>query len=213
MLAEAKDPVAKRLLSKFVLEGRLNGGELSESAMKIYTQSMRKTEEERTQFQSKVTKARQLFSQPIIEPSVARDFPSELLRATAVDRSAPSRGPWKVSLEPHIMQPFLQHCPDPELRQNVWWASRTMCSPGQNKEVTTSLNLEEIRFQRREQAKLLGYATYADLSMETKMAGSVDAVRRMIDVLLEKGERTSKPFQENYEDLHKKKDSNTWFNK
>ena len=174
---------------------------------------MRKTEEERTQFQSKVTKARQLFSQPIIEPSVARDFPSELLRATAVDRSAPSRGPWKVSLEPHIMQPFLQHCPDPELRQNVWWASRTMCSPGQNKEVTTSLNLEEIRFQRREQAKLLGYATYADLSMETKMAGSVDAVRRMIDVLLEKGERTSKPFQENYEDLHKKKDSNTWFNK
>ena len=101
--------------------------------------------------------------------------------------NSPSQGPWKVTLEPHILTPFMEHCPDPLLRWNVWRAFRSRGSPGQNKELSTSFNLEEIRFQRRDQAKLLGYGSFADISMETKMAGSVQNVNKMIEDLMEKG--------------------------
>ena len=100
---------------------------------------------------------------------------------------APSRGPWNISLAPHIYSSFMQHCPDSLLRWNVWKAYRSRGSPGQNKDLTTSLHLEEIRFARRDQVKLLGYASFADMSMETKMAGSVKTVKNMINSLAELG--------------------------
>lgn len=42
-------------------------------------------------------------------------------------------------------------------------------------------------FCRDDEAKLLGYPTYAHLSMETKMAGSLQSVENMLDFLLKKG--------------------------
>lgn len=81
----------------------------------------------------------------------------------------------------------MEHCSDPMLRWNVWRAHRARGSSSGDSSLTTSLHLEEVRFQRRDQVKLLGYASFADMSMETKMAGSVDNVKKMIDLLLEKG--------------------------
>lgn len=81
----------------------------------------------------------------------------------------------------------MQYCPDSLLRWNVWKAYRSRGSPGQDKDLTTSLHLEEIRFARRDQVKLLGYSSFADMSMETKMAGSVKTVKKMIDSLAEMG--------------------------
>lgn len=81
----------------------------------------------------------------------------------------------------------MEHCPDPLLRWNVWRAHRTRGSGAGDKVLTTGLHLEEVRYQRRDQVKLLGYPSYAAMSMETKMAGSVDNVNKMIELLLEKG--------------------------
>jgi len=40
---------------------------------------------------------------------------------------------------------------------------RSRGSNAQDKLVATSLHLEEVRFQRRDQVKYLGYSTYADM--------------------------------------------------
>lgn len=49
---------------------------------------------------------------------------------------------------------------------------------------------------RSEQAKLLGYENFAQMSMETKMAGSVENVMSMITSLLAKGESFCSVFHE-----------------
>ena len=41
---------------------------------------------------------------------------------------------------------------------------------------------------RQDQAELLGYPNFAEMSMETKMAGSVDNVMSMITTLMSRGE-------------------------
>ncbi|XP_046648251.1 probable cytosolic oligopeptidase A [Daphnia pulicaria] len=175
-----------RLLNKYILEGRLNGSELNESGMKNYIEMSRKLEYHKANFQQKVEKATNRFSHVITDPATVRDFPSELLRATALDSLAPSRGPWKITLQPHIYSSFMEHCPDPLLRWNVWQAHRARGSSSGDTSLTTSLDLEEIRYQRRDQVKLLGYPSFAAMSMETKMAGSVGNVTKMIELLLEK---------------------------
>ncbi|KAI9557823.1 hypothetical protein GHT06_014572 [Daphnia sinensis] len=180
------DQTQKRLLNKYILEGRLNGSELNESGLKHYIEASRKLEEHKSKFQQKVEKATSRFSHVLTDPNAVRDFPSELLRATALDSSAPSRGPWKITLQPHIYSTFMEYCSDPLLRWNVWQANRARGSSSGDRSLTTSLDLEEIRFQRRDQVKLLGYPSFAAMSMETKMAGSVGNVNKMIELLLEK---------------------------
>ena len=76
----------KRLLTKFVLEGRLNGSELNEMGVKNYIATSRKLEEQKSNFRMKVDKATNSFAHIIQNPNEVRDFPSELLRATALDR-------------------------------------------------------------------------------------------------------------------------------
>jgi len=76
----------KRLLTKFVLEGRLNGSELNEVGMKNYIATSRKLEEQKSNFQMKVEKATNSFIHLIENPDEVKDFPSELLRATALNR-------------------------------------------------------------------------------------------------------------------------------
>ncbi|CAG5097993.1 Similar to CYOP: Probable cytosolic oligopeptidase A (Arabidopsis thaliana) [Cotesia congregata] len=49
----------------------------------------------------------------------------------------------------------------------------------------TSSTLEDIRDHKMEQAKLLGYKSFSHMSMETKMAGSLENIYRVMDNLLE----------------------------
>ena len=188
LLAQDKslDGTQKRLVEKFVLEGRFNGSELNDNNMKVYLETCRKLEEHKGLFRQKVETATSRFSHTIHDPEAVKAFPSDLLRSTAVDPSAPSRGPWKITLQPHVYKSFMEHCPDALLRWNVWRAHRARGSNAGDSQLSTSLHLEEVRYHRRDQVKVLGYATYADMSMATKMAGSVQNVRKMLDLLLDK---------------------------
>lgn len=42
---------------------------------------------------------------------------------------------------------------------------------------------------RKQEAKTLGFNSYAEYAMESKMAGSIDNVLGMLDTLLQKGKR------------------------
>lgn len=81
----------------------------------------------------------------------------------------------------------LEHCPDRSLRSKVWDADVTKVSVFQDKVPHTSTLVEEIRYKRTRQAKLLGYDKYTDLSMETKMAGNLQNVYHTLDTLLKIG--------------------------
>lgn len=183
----------KRLINKYVLEGKLNGIEL-EGAKKIKFQDcMERLGDHRAKFHSKVEAARRGFSMNCNDPKIIKEIPLSFLQTISVDQKAhPSKGPWKVTMQPFIVRKFLEYCPDHNLRWNVWQADTRKCSAYHEKSVETSTHLEEIRFARREQAQLLGYKTFVDMSMETKMAGNVETVRDTLSSLLD----VAKPAQQ-----------------
>lgn len=181
-----------RVLKKFALEGKLNGLELSTTMKVRLKEYINKLTTERMQFKRKVDICTKQFSHIIKDPTVVRDFPLELLKSTASDPNKPLQGPWKVTLEPNIYLPIMEHCPEREIRWNVWQALVNRGSGYGDRDLSTGMHLEEIRFARRELAKLLGFETYADLSMETKMAENVENVSNMLNTLLER----AKPAQD-----------------
>ena len=125
-------------------------------------------------------------------PRVIGHYPTELLQTIATDPLNHTKGPWKITLQPNVYPGFIENCPDRILRWNVWQAYNTRSSGYADKNLSNSIHIEEIRFLRHTQANLLGFKSFVDMSMETKMAGNVEHVRQMIGNLLD----YSRPAQE-----------------
>jgi len=72
--------------------------------------------------------------------------------------------------------PVLKYCSNRELREKLYRANSTRASaePYDNTEI-----IKEVLKLRQEKANLLGLKTYAELSLATKMAPSVEEVEKM----------------------------------
>lgn len=187
-----KSEEQQRVLKKYILEGKLNGLEMDSVHKAQLREIINKLVSECSKFKGKVETATKQFAHTINDSSIMRDFPEPLLKVMAVDESQPLKGPWKVNLQPQISDPFMEYCPDRDLRWNVWQAQVQRASGYTEKALENSTHIEGIRSLRRDQAKMLGYESYVHMSMETKMAKSVDDVRETLDKLLER----AKPAQE-----------------
>ncbi|XP_068903131.1 uncharacterized protein [Tenebrio molitor] len=182
----------RRILKKFALEGKLNGLEVDESTKVHLKQILNKLTTERTQFKQKLDISTRQFSHVIKDSRVTRDFPPDLLKSIATNPATPLQGPWKITLDVNVYMPVMEYCHDREIRWNVWQALVNRGSGYADRDLATGIHLEEIRYARQDLANLLGFQTYADMSMETKMAESVDNVNKMLNTLLE----TAKPAQD-----------------
>ncbi|XP_013188596.2 uncharacterized protein LOC106133421 [Amyelois transitella] len=181
----------QRLLDKYILEGKLNGLDVKGVKRERLNNVLGFLRTERQTFREKVNTANKLFTSTVVDESILKECPESLVKSMA-GHNDPSRGPWKVTLEPHIYEPFMQYCPDRRLRWNMWQATTQRCSNYVNKEIETTSNMEQIRSFRHEQAQILGFDSFAEMSMETKMAGSVENIYKTFDSFLE----TAYPMQE-----------------
>ena len=93
--------------------------------------------------------------------------------------SVPSRegGPWRITLDAPVYVPFMAHSTNRPAREALYRAFVTRASSGAPD--NTPL-LERILALKREMAALLGYPTYADLSLSGKTAKTVAAVDDLI---------------------------------
>lgn len=174
-------PEERRIVQRHGLEARLMGVDLPAPQQKLLAQAVRRIEQEAQKFRQNLHSATTEFRHRV-DGDLVKHFPPELVRRLASDKSHPSHGPWFATLEEESYRGFLQHCGDRVQRWNLWQAyhGRAAANPRNN-----SLPIEEIRAQRKVQAEALGYPHFAALSMETKMAGSVERVDAFIDSLAE----------------------------
>ncbi|KAK7066526.1 hypothetical protein SK128_022364 [Halocaridina rubra] len=143
-------------------------------------------EKNKGEFKKKVVESTNRFSHRINDPNLMTDFPPSLLEKMAVDRSRTYQGPWDVTLQPHVYEGFLEYCPDTELRRNTYRAYNMRATNHVGREVNNDLHIEDIRMYRSDQAIALGFENFGQMSMETKMAGTVDNVLSMITSLFNK---------------------------
>lgn len=89
-------------------------------------------------------------------------------------------GPWLMGLDMPRVVPFLKYSQRRDLRETVYRAQVTRASSG---ELDNGPLIERILCLRGEQARRLGYANWAEVSLASKMAGSVAEVEQLLEEL------------------------------
>jgi len=135
-----------------------------------------------TAFSNTLLDAVKTYTLWVSDPRDAAGWPASLLSAAAEaarqagkPEATATDGPWRITLDDATAAPFLKHCRNRALREELCRASATKASSGA---LDNSSRVERILSLRREMAGLLGYATYAELSLSRKMAPSVADVDR-----------------------------------
>ena len=86
----------------------------------------------------------------------------------------PSEGPWLVTLDGPVFMAFMQYSNQRHLREKLYRAYVTRASSGTR---DNSPIMEKILELRAEKSKILGYPSYAHISLASKMAPSIEAVK------------------------------------
>lgn len=174
----------QRLLDFYLLECRRAGADLPDKKFKLLQENIasQRMEEEEYLQKSSSTKA-QFFKDLTPEDlDAVKNLPRHVKVSMAHDKSQPDRGPWRINLLEYVYESFMELCPRRDLRHFVW-RGRHLLSTHLTADVryTTFEIIDDIRTRRLDIAKILGFDHYSHMSMDTKMAGSVDTVLTMLD--------------------------------
>ncbi|MCG9893594.1 MAG: M3 family metallopeptidase [Thermosynechococcaceae cyanobacterium MS004] len=139
-----------------------------------------------TQFSNHVLDATKAFSLTLTTPEEIAGLPSSLLAFAAqtareeAPEATPESGPWRITLDFPSFGPFMQHSQRRDLREKLYRAYISRAASGEysNQEI-----IERILLLRKEESKLLGYDTFAEVSLASKMAPSVAAVEDLLSEL------------------------------
>ncbi|XP_041362646.1 probable cytosolic oligopeptidase A [Gigantopelta aegis] len=172
----------QRLVDMYLLECRLNGINLQGSDKKRFIQTMKVLTMEKFNFRNRVILCQKPFTHIVFDFSKIQTMPKSVLAAISSDPFNITRGPWTVNLQHSVYHAFLNHCTDRPERWTVWNAYNNRAAViHAPQHLTNHKVIEDIRTYRRDLAKLLGFENFAEMSMETRMAGSVKNVLNMIE--------------------------------
>ncbi len=188
-------PERKRILEKKIVQARLAGIDLPAQQRARFTAIQQELSELATTFSNHVLDSTKAYG---LELTSADDVvglpPTALAMAAAAAQAAghggatAERGPWRITLDMPSFDAFMRHAQRRDLRERVYRAYLARASE-RDSISTTSASLDNgpliarILTLRQELAALLGFASYAELSLATKMAPSVAEVQRLLEEL------------------------------
>jgi oligopeptidase A len=184
---DSLDPAQQRIVESSMREAELSGVGLEGDAKARFNQIQQALAELSTKFSNNVLDATKGFSLTLTDPKEVEGLPPSLLalaaqaaREDGAEGATAESGPWRITLDYPSYIPFLQHSRRRDLRETIYRAFITRASKG---ELDNTSNIKRILELRHEMASLLGYDTYAELSMARKMAPSVEAVENLMEEL------------------------------
>ena len=113
-------------------------------------------------------------------PQSLRELAAQSAREEGEPDATAEAGPWRITLDAPSLLPYLEHGRDRALREQLYRAYISRASSG---ELDNMPLIEKILALRREAAGLLGYPSYAELSLSNKMAPDVATVTRLMEDL------------------------------
>jgi oligopeptidase A len=181
--------VQQRIVRDRIQDAELSGIGLTGAARDRFNAIEQELSQISTEFSNHVLDATKAYSLDITEAKDAEGWPETLRQMAAQTwnkahadspNATPENGPWRITLEAPLYIPFMEHCRNRALREQVYRAfiTRAAAEPFDNSGLIT-----KILALKQEQAKLLGFQNYAEVSLSRKMAGKPDAVRDMFTKL------------------------------
>jgi oligopeptidase A len=177
----------QRIITAGMREAEMSGVGLTGEKADRFNAIQLELAELTTKFSNNVLDATKAFSLDITDPQDISGLPPSLLgqaaqasRAAGQEQATPEAGPWRITLDAPSYVPFMQHSQQRHLREQLYKALVSRAAGGERDNVS---NIERILTLRREMSQLLGFNSYAEMSLASKMAPNVAAVEDLLESL------------------------------
>jgi oligopeptidase A len=184
---QSLDLTQQRILQSALREAELSGVGLEGDRRDRFNQIQQALAELSTQFSNNLLDATKAFSLHLTSTAEVEGLPESLLalaaqsaREAGYPEATTLAGPWRITLDYPSFGPFMQHSRRRDLREQVYRAYITRASSGI---YDNRAHIDRILELRHEMAQILGYNTYAELSLARKMAPTVEAVYDLMEEL------------------------------
>jgi oligopeptidase A len=172
-------PARQRIVENALRDFRLGGAELPAEKKPRYAQIQDELARLASKFSENLLDATNAWTLVVEDETRLAGIPPDVLQAA---RQEDGRG-WKFTLHMPSYLPVMQYVQDRALREEMYRASATRASEFGKPEIDNTPLIARILTLRHEAARLLGYASYADVSLVPKMADSPTQVLGFLEDL------------------------------
>jgi oligopeptidase A len=169
--ASALSPARRRALSNAMRDFVLSGAELQGEAKTRYAAIQEVQAEKAQAFSEHVLDATDGYTLTVGAERLA-GVPDDILQSTRDAAAEKGEAGHRLSLHMPVWMPVMQYATDRELRETLYRAYVTRASEFGPPERDNSTLMRELVELRQEEAGLLGYPSFADVSLVAKMAES-----------------------------------------
>jgi oligopeptidase A len=182
----------QRIVENALRDFRLGGAELPAADKRRYAEIQEELAALSSRFSENVLDATNAFSLVIDDERRVAGIPADELAPAREAALKDGKQGWKFTLHAPSYIPVMQYAEDRALRENMYRESVTRASEFGKPEWDNTASIGRIVALRGEEAKLLGYASFAECSLVPKMADSPAQVLEFLDDLA----RRARPFAE-----------------
>ncbi|WP_017454039.1 M3 family metallopeptidase [Herbaspirillum rubrisubalbicans] len=189
----------RKVVDNAVRDFRLSGAELPEDKKERFAEIQEKQAMLTTRFSENVLDATNDFGLFVEDEAELSGLPADVKQAARAAAEKDGKPGYKFTLHFPSYFPVLQYADNRALREQIYRANATKASElGAKPDWDNSANIDQILQLRKEEAQLLGYTNFAEVSLVAKMAKSPSEVIAFLEDL---GQR-ARPFgQKDYEEL------------
>jgi oligopeptidase A len=171
---------------------RLGGAELPPDKKARFKTISERLSQLSSRFSDNLLDATNAFGHFVADPAEVSGIPADVLAAAREAAQADGRPGWKFTLHAPSYLPLMQYADNRALRSLMYRAYVTRASELGTPDWDNTPLIAEILRLRAEQARLLGFASYAEYSLQPKMADSP----RQVLAFLEEFAARAKPYAE-----------------
>lgn len=167
---------------------KLSGISLPPTQQKRYGEIVSRLSELNSQFSNNVLDATMGWDKVIEDKNQLQGLPESALQAAKQSAESKGLSGYRFTLEFPSYLPVMTYCENAQLRKEIYYAFVTRASDqGPNADKWDNSNImQEILTLRVELAKLLGFDTYTELSLATKMAETPQQVLDFLNNLADR---------------------------
>ncbi|THF64403.1 M3 family metallopeptidase [Pseudothauera rhizosphaerae] len=188
----ALSPVRRRIVEHELRDFRLSGAELAEELKPRFQAIQEELSQLAAKFSENLLDATNAHAEYVTDEAGVAGIPADALEAARAAAERDGQAGWKFTLQMPSYLPVMQYADDRHLRERMYRAYATRASEAGKADWDNGPLIGRILALRAEESRMLGYRSFAEVSLVPKMA---DSPQQVLDFLRELAAK-AKPFAE-----------------
>jgi oligopeptidase A len=179
------EPTQRKVVENALRDFRLAGVDLPAERKSRYREVVQRLAQLATRFSENVLDAARAYARTVTDGSELAGLPSNAVDRAAIDAKEANQAGWLFKLDQPTYTTIMTSAENVNLRRDIYeaWVTRASELGPSGGQFDNNPVIAEILPLRHELARLLGFKTFADYALATRMAKSTKQVQNFLDDL------------------------------